>query len=511
MGDKFVTHNTRKNMFGSNNDRLSGRNVEDAKMMTGDYGSTNHNKNVQRLLLERGAFNQNSQSPDLDDDAPEYEQGRIGKKSSRKVDFGEITGQNHTSDKFAAGMPLRSHYSVKKSEHNENKHVDFNLYENDDENDNPKDYNISYNDPGGENATWSNVQTSMNSLTSQVQTKAICKNGIESINFFLLNNMITIMNKSFIINGLGLYSIFGSLYINAKGNTEIELKNYFSYPKKDILYEGVKEIMNKMTDVSKHIRMSNFLIFSNEITYNTEMHDIMRPLTDLKCVDIRRPQVESNNINNIIYKIIGKKMKNMVVPENLHNLDIILLNTAVINPIWNVAFNGIKLGLFNNVMKMNFMYTVGKPFNLFEDSTIQLLELECVGNKLAMGFIKTNEMIDSEKIEYCINNFKSTLMDEVIIPIFKTNTKIRYTNILQQTDLKTVFLDLNVPNLFDDQCKITDVIQNIEVIVTNNTIPQRVPNKGFKSSKKFILNTSFIYYIRNIQLNNIIMIGFFQG
>jgi hypothetical protein len=86
----------------------------------------------------------------------------------------------------------------------------------------------------------------------------------------------------------------------------------------------------------------------------------------------------------------------------------------------------------------------------------------------------------------------------------KIQTKLRYTNILKETDLNTVFLDLNTPNLFTSECEISDCIQNIQFNLTENSEKNNTKSIGTVSSKTFIVSQAFRFYIR-IKSNNCIL------
>jgi hypothetical protein len=314
-------------------------------------------------------------------------------------------------------------------------------------------------------------------MSSQIDSKSVCSKGIESLGFFLLNNMIPIIDRSFVINSLGLYNIFGALYMASKGNTEVELKNYFSYPKRDALYRGLTEITDGLESISKHIKFGSYVLFSNRFAYN---------------------------------------MKNMVTPDNLDKMDVILLNSSVITPIWKQKFDYIDERVFKSShgdMRCEYMTSVGKTHGYYEDSKIQIVELCCAGDKLTMGIIIAKELeipkLNEERIHFYIQHLKPTILDEVSIPMFKTQTKLRYTNILKKTELKTVFMDLIIPEFISDDCKLDDVIQNIEIIISNRSINNNEVNRGYRTIRKFVASTSFIYYFRYAPTNTIITLGIY--
>jgi hypothetical protein len=499
MLSKRIDRYTDKN----NNMKIIDRDDEDRNIKRG-YGTKNHIYNIDRIIMERDAFNIDSHI-DNENNTIKNESSSLSYRKDKRS--GEITGESYEKNGFDKGMPIRSHYNIKKSAHDENKHLDFSIYDSDSE----KEFNVNYHDPAGDKGVYSDLKNSIQTMSSQIKTKTICGKGIENIGFFLLENMLQVMTSSFIISGYGIYSIFGSLYTASKGNTEIELKNYFNYPKKNILYDGLLEIRDNIDDSSNFMKHYNMIIFNSDITYNSKYLQFLETITDSKPVNILKAIHESDIINNYTNKKIGKNMKTIILPDNLKNMDIILLNTAYLSPTWNTTFDEIKIGLFNNSIKQQYMQSIAKKFMYFKNSSTTLLELTSIDNKICTGFLLTDDTIDENNTHHWIKNLKPTLLDEVLIPIFKLSTKIRYTNILKKTDLQNVFRDLNVPDMFTDECSISDVIQNIEFIVTNKCIKERERNTTYRSNKKFILDRSFVFYVRHLKSNTILFTGAYCG
>ena len=216
--------------------------------------------------------------------------------------------------------------------------------------------------------------------------------------------------------------------------------------------------------------------------------------------------------------MMGTPMKNSVGIHNLTDMSIVLLNTAHIKPVWGVAVNYVKKGKYTDlttgrITTCDFMSFIGQTHGYYENDSIQMIELRTYGGKMMMGIIICNEdedmpILDDKKIHEYIQNIKPTILDELRIPIFKTQTKLRYTNILKQTELKTVFSTLDIPEFIDDDCNIDDVIQNIEVDINPNfKLSSKEKNKGYKTVKKFVANRTFIYYFRYTPLNMIFTLG----
>jgi serine protease inhibitor len=324
-----------------------------------------------------------------------------------------------------------------------------------------------------------------------------CTNGINNFGLFLFDNMLNIMNNAFVYSPYLIYTIFASLYISSDGNTEIELKNYFNYPRNDIIISGLKEIVDSYQKINNSI--GNCIIFSDELDYNPQFFNNINFLSKIRKVNKDNSQKEANDINTIIEKISGIEKKS-ISSDNIRNSNIILLNYANINPTWTSYFS--KITKENNI---EFMYAFNQTFGFYEQPGLQVLEISSVEN-YCFGIIYGDIDLNDKNYKIITSSLKPTILEEVKIPKFKLQTKLRYTNLLKETDLKTVFLDLNCSNLFKSQCEINDCLQNIQFNVSEKSIQNKKIN-GFKTSKKFIVQKSFRFYLRTVNNNCIILLG----
>lgn len=341
-------------------------------------------------------------------------------------------------------------------------------------------------------------------LSDNVNEININVNNINNFGLFLYDNLLQIMNTNFIFSPYLIYTIFGSIFIGSDGNTEVELKNYFNFPRVDILSAGLTEINKKYLNqniLKSELFMGNCIIFSDEIDYNTEFCNNINVFTKIRKINKLNSLKETEDINNIVMTILGNNKKS-INQQNLENNCITLLNYAKINPRW--------MSYFSKITKNNgieFMHAFNQSFGYFEQPKLQVLELESTGN-ICFGIIYGDIELNDKNYKFIISNLKRTYLREVCIPKFTIQTKLRYTNILKETDLKTIFLDLNVPNLFTSQCEITDCIQNIEFNLSENSEKNTsIKNVGIMTSKTFIISQAFRFYIRLKSNNCILFLG----
>lgn len=336
-------------------------------------------------------------------------------------------------------------------------------------------------------------------LSDNLQNNTACVNGINNYGLFLFDNMINIMDYAFVFSPYLIYSIFASLFIASSGNTEIELKNYFNFPRADILSSGLKDILTNTKDNNFINNCSNCIIFSNNIDYNQQFCNNINMFTKIRKINNNNYEKETNDINNIINKLSGLTKKS-VSYENIKNCNIILLNYCNINPTWTSYFS--KTIVENN---MEFMLSFDQTFGFYEQPGLQVLELNSIEG-FCFGIIYGDIELNDKNYKLITSKLKPTILSQVKIPKFKLQTKLRYSNLLKQTDLKTVFIDLKTPHLFSSQCEITDCLQNIELNISDKSIKSNNIN-GIKTSKNFIVDKSFRFYIRLASNNTIILLG----
>jgi hypothetical protein len=329
-------------------------------------------------------------------------------------------------------------------------------------------------------------------LSDNLQNNMMCINGNNNYGLFLFDNMLQIMNNAFVYSPFLIYTIFSALYIASDGNTEIELKNYFSFPRNDIIAEGLKDLL------MPNINMGNCIIFSDEIDYDQKFCQNINMFTKIRKVNKNNSQREATEINAIIEKMSGLTKKS-ISAENILNSNIILLNYANIHPTWTSYFS--KTFRDNN---FDFMAAYNQTFGYYEQPNLQVLEMTSTDN-LCFGIIYGDIDFNEKTYKLITSSLKPTILEEVRIPKFKLQTKLRYTNILKETDLKTVFMDLNTPYLFNSECEISDCLQNIEFTLSEKSV-QTPKMSGFKTTKKFLVTQSFRFYLRNTN-NCIILLG----
>lgn len=500
---------TEESKKSTNNNRLKVREMGDMqiKKNTGN----DYTDNINRLMMERdNLFEQDSNANNKVDNFGRF----VIDKHNFDSNFGEITGDEFEIDEVGRGLPLRSQYSKKRQNQLPDDRFDFDLFD-----DRPSNLNVSNFDPsvsqGG--AGFADVSSSMAKMSSQINPISITSSQIEKLGTKLYYFLFDIYEGSYIVNNIGLFNLFSGLYFSSTAVTEIELKKFFGFPRKEDLHKGLLKINHTLESIEQMITLRNFLILGSDVPYDPHYHDTIRDFCILIRANVERPNSEAKKINDGIKKIVGHNIRNVITPENVENLQLMLITTAVVNPIWSNPFDKVSVDIFHGLKydeKLNFLHSVGKAYGYFEDNNHQLLEVKCMGGEMTMGFLMfKNEIdtnIDDVRLHFFITHMRESVMDEVKIPMFEQDFKLRYNNSLQNLGLNTVFTKMICPKFFPENVSLQDVVQNVKIIIDDRAVNNKNTGKGYISNKKFVCNVPFMFYFRLIKTDTILMLGMFQ-
>lgn len=479
----------------STNDRMLIRDLDNMKT-TKNSEFDSHKRNLDRLFMERDF------SRDSKEDTP-------GNK------FGEITGNEYSDHELERGLPMRSHFTIKKQLYDANEHLDFDLFDN-----RPSKLDVKYHDPHGSgNIDFADISTSMSKISTQINPIAICSDGIDKINnnlFYYLFDLI--LGNTYTINGIGIYNLFSALYLSSDELTEIELKKIFDFPKKDILYQGLQKINSNIEKINNMVNIKNFMIIGNDVPYDPHYYDSIRDFCVLIRTNVDFPENEANKLNKLIKRVIGADIRNPICAENINGLQLMFLATAIIHPIWATPFNKVIEGLFYGVTenkKTYFLHSIEKPYGYFEDNDYQILEIKCAGNGLVMGILLNKRKfmadVDDRKLHFYISHMKEMILEEVKIPVFKQELKLRFVNSLKNMGLNGVFIKIMAKDFFPEGLVLQDVVQNVKIIIDDSHTGSNQPStKGCKNQRRFIANKPFIYYFRMPKTDTFLFMGSYQ-
>ena len=106
----------------------------------------------------------------------------------------------------------------------------------------------------------------------------------------------------------------------------------------------------------------------------------------------------------------------------------------------------------------------------------------------------------------CINYLKPTIFEIVSIPTIKTRFKTRLNNILLKNGLTQIFDNYDSTFLNTVQ-NLEDCLQYIDICF-GTKCTNKISKNETSSIKKFIINKQFEFYVRSIDYNCVIMMGY---
>ena len=515
------SNNSKKNKemaLNSSNDMLSRRDTQSMEYSGGNFGTSAHGTNVDRLFMERNGFDINTREQKKmstyktnkkkhSDTRDRYVETTKRNKQKHHEDtdgYGEITGTNiDESNAFDHGMPMRSSYHTKKEVFDQNAYLDFNLFDKKKQ----TQTKIQYNDPSG--GGYCSISKSTDIISKKSDPHRICMDGVTSLNIFLHNNVGKMTNTSYNINGLGLYLTFATLFNGSNRNSEIEIQNYFNFPEKNI-------VQSELSNFISHNAKSLFPCFSfRSYVLNDRFVPLSKQFAQFSrmvpfiTVDNSHPHEESKRLNSIFMN--DTNSPNIISSNTIKRVNISVVNILRFNPIWGVSVDSITLGKFMG-MKTPFLRFAGQSFGCYEDSEKIIVEIPIKGMKLLYGVIlyKKNRLsIDQSDLEMCIGNMKEMVIDEVLIPKIVKRTKIRLNNTLKNTDLKVIFMDTDLPSIYPEKGgNLGDVIQYCDILIDENCVKSRNTKRGYQSMRSIIVDKSFSYYVRYAPENVILSMGY---
>jgi serine protease inhibitor len=500
---------------------------------------------------QRNPYHENNfEKKDYDNDSDNYDNddnidyNQNVRKNNKYV--GEITGQNMKLENMDYGMPIRSNYLGKKLSKKDSKtekmnRFDFSLYDSDSDSDVENAYKINSYDPVISNSSKNygfsgfndiNPVNQINHGTEKVIPELygtdpgsfisanLNKFGMQLDN--LLRTHFGPFNR-YCISSYSVYSIFSALYIVSKGQTENEIYDYFGMISKDNIYEGLEYINQIHNKLFSEFNIKNMIFINNKYPINGNLVKHLSTLVNIQQIATDKAQNEYKIINDYLKRISGGKIL-PISQKVIENADILCITAGYIKPIWKIQFNGLveaKFKLLDNKTKMVRMLQVNDgQFDYYQDNFSQILEMKFSDDKISMGIILPKELIEpiikNSELMSCIKDLRPATVDELYIPCFIQQMKIRLSNLLYQTGLKSVFTQLLMPEFTKpSNIHISDIVQNITVIVTNTS---NNANKKYKinrrlrsgiSNIRFVADHPFMYYFRLIPTNTILLTGYY--
>lgn len=469
------------------NDRINQRGFDDAEI--NNHGFRNR-MDVDRIMLERQMS------------TPNFESGND--------DFiGELTGEQFDqSNMFDKGMPVRSSFTVKRSQYDNNSHLDFDLYQKMDKH---KDDKIVYSDTGA--GEFADLDEAMKPITKGTNPYETCVSDVSTTTCWMHSNMFTISRDDYIVNGLGLFTAFGIIYLVGTGNTEIELKNYFGYQDKRHLNAGLLTLREELNTCRDQVVIDNYIIHDKTIPSRGDAAKKLKSLIFNIVINREYLEQEAERVNKIIQTVSG--MSNVVSANTISISDISLVSVAKLSPAWAYKIDNV---VKSRIQKdtgagetISFIRFIGKTFDYYEDTERQIVEVPLHGDKLVIGLIINKrgmqEATELKDLTTALNYMKPTVLDEVMIPVIKKRFKTRLNKTLQKTGLNVTFSANEMIGLYPEGGSINDCLQYVDLNFGTKCGNKQCDNRGYRTTRKVICNGSFEFYLRMSSTSCIIMFG----
>lgn len=447
---------------------------------------------VDRIMLERQMTSHN-----FDRDDSRY--------------IGEVTGEEFdTSNIFDKGMPVRSAFTVKKSKFDNNSHLDFDLFS---KNKSSDFDNVRYSDTSS--GDYAGLDEAMKPITNGADPYETCVTDISSTTCWLHSNMFNISKDSYVVNGLGLFSAFGVIYLISRGNIELELKNYFQYQDKRHLNAGLLTLRSDMNKFRDQYVVDNFILNDKDVPSDGAMAKKLKSLIFNVVINKEYPEQEASRVNNIIETI--SSMSNVISPTTLSKSDVSLVSVAKLNPVWAYKIDDVikrkTKDQYGQLIVNSLIRYVGKTFDYYEDAEKQIIEIPLYGI-YSIGFIdkKRNsgsKATDLKSLTTVFNYMKPTVLDEVIFPMIIKRYKTRLNKTLQHTGLNMVFTSTDTNSLYPEGFVLDDCLQYIDINFSTKSANKKCQNRGYRTTRKFICNDNFEFYLKNTENNCILMMGIY--
>jgi hypothetical protein len=408
--------------------------------------------------------------------------------------IGEITGNKYFDESINYKMPLRSAFNAKDTKKNySNKFIDPMDTTNKNMN-----FDVSYFDVSSDK--YSKISETNNLFISD---PIIYINNINlNYNCFLLENIINLINENRVFLPYNILIFINLLYISSTKDTETTLKNYFNFPGKDVLFKGFIQIQ-KYISKSDYLNLNNFIFINNKYEVNTNFINYIKNLANCYFINIDNYKNETKKINSMLNK-------NIFNEGHIKNLNMILLTVGNFNSIWNSPFEIIQNNFYSKTKRIeNMLYSKNKNCNYYEDDNMQLIELFMHDNLFVFGIIlgsNTLPILNDQDFSKQIKNCKYGIIEEIMFPKFSIKSKIRISSLLQKTGLDSLFTNLDISEFIKDPINLSDFLQNITIDINEKYI-QTAKHSDFKINTKFIANKPFLYYLRCLATDTIIISG----
>ena len=323
-----------------------------------------------------------------------------------------------------------------------------------------------------------------------------------------------------VISPFSISMALGLVHLGAHGNTDKELQNFMG---NKYSLSTLKNLYNSINECPS-VQVANAFFVRQDFRVNPKYIEATKGMMRTES------GIDKNKINAYIEKKTKGLIKNLVdylSPDTLA----ILINTIYFKSKWAKPFKKHDTFIegFHNAgttLPTKMMHKTDN-FKYYEDGMAQLLEMNYMDNKIAMGFYLPNSKHGSlpqfniRNIKNCIEYLNEETV-KVVIPKFEVRKKTNLVSQLKkhgvkdlfledECDLSTISKEIYVEKIIHEAVVIVDEEGTEAAAVTAMMLCRNSCSRPKQPNKIFNANHPFYFYIRYMPTNTIIFVGDYKG
>ncbi|XP_044728956.1 serpin B3-like [Chrysoperla carnea] len=363
----------------------------------------------------------------------------------------------------------------------------------------------------------------------KIEQLFVTQNKFQFLLFQLINSEHS--NENIIFSPYSVYRLLSLAYYVSNGTTQQKFHDALRIPanqdKIDALHgERYDNTLNK-----RHNKKNYYQLLSANRIYvplNSNIDPRVQRLIkhSLKEVDFRNPEKAAKKINNWIEKQTHEQIKDALKPDQIENIDLILINAVYFKGTWENIFDeqstkpDQEFHMENGEIRSTPMMFQINEFRFRRFKNYEMLELPYQGNDISMYILlpskqsSVSEVLNSLTIEDLL--LSTTQLREktveVSIPKFSIKSDFDLTTTLQRFGFDDVInkpIDLSfvrpnyeseIESIIHKAAISVDEVGTVASAVTFALIPRMLPTY-------FICSRPFIYLIQNKRTKHIFFAG----
>lgn len=332
---------------------------------------------------------------------------------------------------------------------------------------------------------------------------------------------MVLTNKNFVINPMSILVTLFIILRGAQGITETELKSMlFSTEEsidKNAIHNQLLQLISKLT--SSYFIGTNMLVINDIIPIRKPFHKIITSLGQLVMFNNKTVYTDVNNINMIVEKKTNGTIQS-ILDTLIMNMKCVLINAHYFymplrygfskfltkNEIFNISHYNKRSVVMLKMLNSSQYYT--------SDADTQLLEMEYSDTNYRFGICISNKfsIVTQTTLFQFISKLQKTNIDMISIPKFSQKNKFYidqlYKNVLTGT---TLFSRADVGYMTPSTSFAIDKYIHQTSFIFDGEGGMNLRFGGYaKSNITFTANVPFVYYVRYVPDNVLLLIGHYS-